>query len=270
MPSFLLPTLRTLTLTVAISGSLLTTGCAQLSNLSSPGYYDPPAESSSTDAAFQGQGGASRNMVVRPPSQIQFSLPNPSNPRKPAQDTPTAVADSGAPPVAVGSPVPDENTAAPPVPAAGANARMKDPAAASPAPATDHPAQRAFLPQAETFVGTFPCLSPSAQCEAQRVTLTLGPNGRWRSRAASLAGQAQAAAPQAEQGCWNVTGDQPAHVLLLDVQGNAHAELLASANNVLSVKAILGRAPTLSYTLTRQPDLDPIDELSKQPLPACE
>ena len=109
----------------------------------------------------------------------------------------------------------------------------------------------------------------AAGSSAQRITLTLGPNGRWRSRATYLASQGQPAAPQTEQGCWNVTGEHPAHLLLLDAKRNPQTELVASADNVLSIKSIRGRTPLLPYTLTRQPDLDPIDEQSKQPLPDC-
>jgi hypothetical protein len=216
-------------------------------------------------------------MLSQAPSQIQIPM-NYAPEKKPAapnNGSPAAGSAAGAAANTAGSassvPPPDANAPIapmPPIPANGANARMKDNASGAPAP-TDHPAQRAFLPQAETFVGTIPCTSPSAQCAAQRITLTLGPNGRWRSRATYLASQGQPAAPQAEQGCWNVTGDNPAHLLLLDAKNNPQAELVASANNVLSIKAIRGRPPMLAYTLTRQPDLDPVDELSKQPLPDC-
>lgn len=272
MPLSSLPILRTLILAATLSGAMLTTGCAQMRE---PGYYAPAAENSNTDATYQAQGGISHSMLSQAPSQIQIPL-NYAPEKKPAADNGSVAAanttGAAASPADSAASAPPPGAApvapAPAVPAAGANARMKDNTSGTPAP-TDHPAQRAFLPQAETFVGTIPCSSPSAQCSAQRITLTLGPNGRWRSRATYLASQGQPAAPQAEQGCWNVTGDHPAHLLLLDAKNNPQAELVASANNVLSIKAIRGRAPMLAYTLTRQPDLDPIDELSKQPLPNC-
>lgn len=273
MPLSSLPILRTLILATALSGALLTTGCAQMRE---PGYYAPPAENSNTDATYQAQGGISHNMLSQAPSQIQIPLNYAPEKKQPVAGAPAnsgnaagAAANSGD---ASSVPPPDANgpvaAPMPAIPAAGANARMKDNAPSTAVPA-DHPAQRAFLPQAETFVGTIPCSSPSEQCSAQRITLTLGPNGRWRSRATYLASQGQPAAPQAEQGCWNVTGDHPAHLLLLDAKSNPQSELVASADNVLSIKAIRGRAPMLAYTLTRQPDLDPVDELSKQPLPNC-
>jgi hypothetical protein len=265
-----MPVLRTLILAATFSGALLTTGCAQMR---SSNYYAPPAASSQTDAYYQAQGGLSGgSSQVQAPSQIQIPLFG-SSAKKPDADNGAAVASDDAPRAASGNAAlpdaPPEIPAGPALPAGGANAQMKGAAIAAAAP-EDHPSQRAFLPQAETFVGTVPCMSQSDQCDAQRITLTLGPNGRWRSRSTYLANQGQAPAPQAEQGCWNVVGDRPAHLLLLDPQGNPHAELVASANNVLSIKTILGRAPTLNYTLTRQPDLDSIDELSKQPLPNCE
>lgn len=270
MPLSSLPILRTLILATTLSGALLTAGCAQMRE---PGYYAPPAASSNTDATYQAQGGISHSMLSQAPSQIQIPLNYAPEKKQPAAGEPAAGSAAGAAPDSAGNaaasaPPPDANAPMPAIPAAGANARMKDNAPSAAAP-TDHPAQRAFLPQAETFVGTIPCSSPSEQCSAQRITLTLGPNGRWRSRATYLASQGQPAAPRAEQGCWNVTGGHPAHLLLLDAKSNPQSELVASANNVLSIKAIRGRAPLLAYTLTRQPDLDPVDELSKQPLPSC-
>lgn len=268
MPFSCLPILRTLTLAATLSGALLATGCAHVRSYND---YSPPAPNSSTDAAYQAQGGVSRNMLTQAPSQIEIPLNNPQ-PAKPQAGNAAAVASSAAAGQAAGGSVPEAGgpvEPSPVVPGDGSNARMKHPTPIGPTP-RDHAAQRAFLPQAETFVGTFPCESPSTQCMAQRLTLTLGPNGRWRSRATYLASQGQPDAPKAEQGCWNVTGDHPAHLLLLDTHGNPTAELVASAYNILSIKNFQGRTPTLPYTLARQPDLDPIDELSRQPLPNCE
>ncbi|WP_155803364.1 hypothetical protein [Bordetella sp. FB-8] len=260
MPFSSLPILRTLILATAFSGALLTTGCAQMR---SPDYYAQQSANSSTDATYQAQGGVSHSMLSQAPSQVQIPLNFTPDKQQPEADNGAQAATGAAP--GAGTSVPP----VPSIPAAGANARMKEGAATAPAP-LDHPSQRAFLPQAETFVGTIACPSPSAQCAAQRITLTLGPNGRWRSRATYLANQgSQPDAPQAQQGCWNVAGDHPAHVLLLDARNNPQAELLASSDNVLSIRTFQGRTLTLNYTLTRQPDLDPIDELSKQPLPNC-
>ena len=107
------------------------------------------------------------------------------------------------------------------------------------------------------------------QCTAQRVTLTLAPNGRWRGRVAYLESDAKQGAPVVEQGCWNATDERPSRVILLDGKGNVRAEFAAAANNVLRVRSIAGQTPNLNYNLTRQPDLDPIDELAKAAAPQC-
>ena len=39
--------------------------------------------------------------------------------------------------------------------------------------------------------------------------------------------------------------------------------------NALRLISINADSPNLTYTLTRQPDLDPIDELNKKPAPNC-
>jgi len=237
-----------------LASAVLTTGCAQLR---SAGYYNPPAESTITDAQYQGQGAGYRT-VVHAPSQVQIDLKRDEPRRRQADGQSAAEPQADSPP--------------PAPPAGGANARMvADSTRTAEPPAPDSavkPSAYAFMPQAQTYMGTFPCFAPSMECQAQRVTLTLAPNGRWRSRTTYL-DAAPAAKPVAEQGCWDATTERPARVLLLDSTGNTRAELVASANNVLRVRSVLGRTPTLDYSLTRQPDLDPIDELGKQAAPAC-
>lgn len=246
------PSRRAPTLAAALALAALAAGCAQMR---SQGYYDPPAESSQTDAQYQAQGSAYRS-AVHAPSQLQIGLDRDAPPRRDAA------------PAASASPTADPPTPVPP--AGGTNARMTPAGEAANTAAATDPTLRAFMPQAQTYAGTFPCLTPSPQCEAQRVTVTLGPNGRWRSRTTYLASQATPPVKQTEQGCWTVTPERPARVLLLDEKGATRIELVASANNVLRVRSVLGRAPTLDYSLTRQPDLDPIDEMSAQPIPTCE
>jgi len=251
---------RILALAAMLAGAALTTGCAQMR---SAGYYNPPPESTITDAQYQGTGAGYRT-VVHAPSQLQIDLKRDDATRRPtAQGQQQAAAT-------------EPDTPAPPPPAGGANARMvADSTAAAPAAEAEagssvKPSAYAFMPQAQTYLGTFPCFSPSMECQAQRVTLTLAPNGRWRSRTTYLDTSAKPAQPVVEQGCWDATTEKPARVLLLDASGNARAELVASANNVLRVRSVLGHTPTLDYSLTRQPDLDPIDELGKQAAPKCE
>ncbi|KAG1251420.1 hypothetical protein G6F66_015288 [Rhizopus arrhizus] len=118
-------------------------------------------------------------------------------------------------------------------------------------------------------MGTLPCFSPAMQCTAQRVTLTLAPNGRWRGRTAYLENDPQKGPAVTEQGGWDATDERPPRVILMDGKGNARAEFVVAANNVLRVRSIAGQTPNLNYNLTRQPDLDPIDELAKAQAPQC-
>ena len=245
MPDSVLPPASrrsSLTLIAAVlAGAALMAGCAQQRTA---GYYNPPAASTTTDAQYQGDGAAYRQ-VVRAPSQLQIALkaPQPGQPPK-SNPTPEEAADE----------------------AAKAQASAEAAAAAA---GSASPEAHALVPQAQTYMGTLPCLTPSAQCAAQRVTLTLAPNGRWRSRTAFLDNAGNLGKPTAEQGCWDATAEQPPRVLLTDAAGNLRVEFVVAANNVLRVKSVLGKSPNLNYSMTRQPDLDAIDELSKQPAPQC-
>ncbi len=229
------------TLTVAaLAGTvLLAAGCAQQR---SQGYYNPPAASTTTDAQYQGEGAGYRQ-VVRAPSQLQIELkappPGQTRGRTDAED------------------------------AAAAKATESSANAAAEAAGSVSPAAHALVPQPQTYMGTLPCLTPSPQCAAQRVTLTLAPNGRWRSRIAYLDNAGNLGKPSAEQGCWDATAERPPRVLLAGADGTQRIELIVAANNVLRVKSVLGKSPNLNYSLTRQPDLDAIDELSGQPAPKC-
>lgn len=229
------------TLTVAaLAGTvLLAAGCAQQR---SQGYYNPPAASTTTDAQYQGEGAGYRQ-VVRAPSQLQIELkappPGQTRGRTDAED------------------------------AAAAKAAESSANAAAEAAGSVSPAAHALVPQPQTYMGTLPCLTPSPQCAAQRVTLTLAPNGRWRSRIAYLDSAGNLGKPSAEQGCWDATAERPPRVLLAGADGTQRIELIVAANNVLRVKSVLGKSPNLNYSLTRQPDLDAIDELSGQPAPKC-
>ena len=99
---------------------------------------------------------------------------------------------------------------------------------AAPAPAlpasTPSAAAHSLVPQPQTYMGTLPCFSPAMQCTAQRVTLTLALNGRWRGRVAYLESDAKQGAPVVEQGCWDATDERPSRVILLDGKGNVRAE----------------------------------------------
>ncbi|MCY1200863.1 hypothetical protein D9M72_123130 [compost metagenome] len=223
-------------------------GCAQQK---AEGYYDPPVESTVTDAQYQGSGAAYRS-VIRAPSQVQIALkPDARKPQSQAQQA-----------AATGQ-ITEDGQAVPEDTGGGSSA-----AAAAPAPAPNA-AALSLVPQPQTYMGTLPCFSPVMQCTAQRVTLTLAPNGRWRGRTAYLDDDPKKGPPVAEQGCWDATDERPPRVILMDGQGNVRVEFLVAANNVLRVRSIGGQTPNLNYNLTRQPDLDPIDELAKAGAPKC-
>jgi hypothetical protein len=198
-----------------------------------PGYYNLPAASSATDALAQAEG-AYATQAVRAPSQIQFGL----NPSAPTQQQ------------------------------AGANQTTT---ASAPAPAAAAPTdtlRSELIPEPQTFAGTLPCFHPEMKCVAQRVTISMSPNGRWRARAAYL-GQDNKTSQLADQGCWRATAQAVPRIVLLNSQGNVRAELAMTGTNVLRLISINGDSPNLTYTLTRQPDLDPINELNNQSSPNC-
>ncbi|MDQ8033565.1 MAG: hypothetical protein REJ50_16255 [Bordetella sp.] len=219
-------------------------GCAQQRT---EGYYNPPAESTITDAQSQAQAAGYRS-VVHAPSQVQIEL----KPRQPnAQQKQQAQA--GGPTAEDGQPAPANEPS---------NADAGVPVG------TPRTAAAELIPQAQTFQGTLPCFATALNCEAQRVTLTLAPNGRWRARLAYLDAKSANTPPTLEQGCWDATQERPPRVLLLDGAGNLRADLSMPLYNTLRVRSVNGHTPNLNYTLTRQPDLDPIAEL-KQPEPRC-
>ena len=224
-------------------------GCAQQKT---EGYYDPPTESTVTDAQYQGSGAGYRS-IIRAPSQVQIALK--PDARKPQNQAAQA---AGGQTTEDGQPVPEgaDHSAAAAAPAS------------TPAPAPNA-AAHSLVPQPQTYMGTLPCFSPAMQCTAQRVTLTLAPNGRWRGRTAYLDNDPNKGPAVTEQGCWDATDERPPRVIMMDAQGNVRAEFIVAANNVLRVRSIAGQTPNLNYNLTRQPDLDPIDELAKASAPKC-
>lgn len=232
---------------LAVLGPL--TGCAQQRE---PGYYDPPPASTQGDAQYNAAGAGYRP-VVRAPSQLQIDL----KPATPSQQQQAAAQQQQA--VQAGRVAEDGQ----PAPVAVASAETP----AAPAPASGQASK--LVPQPQTYMGTLPCFAAGLNCEAQRITLTLAPNGRWRGRSAYLADATNKEKSVAEQGCWDATDEKPPRVFLTGADGNSRAEFVVAANNVLRLRSLAGVTPNLNYTLTRQPDLDPIDELSKQPPPKC-
>lgn len=220
-------------LTVLASVFLLA-GCEQMQT---PGYYDPPRASTTTDAARQAQSGGSRGFV-HAPHQVQIQTQRGAAPAK-SRD-------------AAGSPASESTTGA----QAAAEASVE--------------LAQALLPQVQTYHGTLPCFHKEMRCTNQQITLTLAPNGRWRARAkyaeldASTTGKGFLA-----QGCWRLVPTSPPNLILLDSGGNLRAEMQFPHRNTLRLKTIDGETPNLVYTLSRQPDLDPISELDQTPALNC-
>lgn len=214
--------------------ALLLSACAQMQQ---PGYYNLPAASSATDAQAQAEA-AYATQAVRPPNQIQIGLNASAPNQQQAGVNPTANA--------VGNP---------------ASTNMS-------APAATDTLRGELIPEPQTFAGTLPCFHPEMKCVAQRVTITISPNGRWRARAAYL-GQNNKTSQLADQGCWRATPQAVPRIILLNGQGNVRAELAMTSTNVLRLISINGDMPNLTYTLTRQPDLDPVNELNNQTSPNC-
>ncbi len=124
------------------------------------------------------------------------------------------------------------------------------------------------LAEAKTFLGTLPCLANTPACSATRITLTMAPAGQWRSRTVML-DNPDAKNNIIQQGCWNVIGTKPLRVLLQMKNEATKASLSFVNDNVLLVNMINDVRPTLDYHLTRQQDIDPIDELASEPTPQC-
>jgi hypothetical protein len=123
------------------------------------------------------------------------------------------------------------------------------------------------LTEAKTFLGTVPCVTGVSDC-ASRVVLTLAPSGEWRARTTRLGGTA-GSGDTVEQGCWNVIGTSPLRILLETKDKNPKADMTFATDNVLRINMIDGNQPTLEHRLTRQADIDPINELKGQAALGC-
>ena len=253
------------------------TGCAQMQQA---GYYNPPPASTTTDAIAQGDG-IYNNQTLRAPSQIQIGLQQPSPAtRAVATSVPAASAVTTNPrPTSAGqiagtniiSGAPASATtydsASAPADAPPSNAGSAVDTASSGAPTES--LQATLVPEPQSFAGTLPCFHPEMKCSAQRVTITLAPNGRWRARAAYLEQSSKNSTVQTDQGCWRASAQAVPRVVLLNNQGNVRAELAMTSGDVLRLISMNGSAANLTYNLSRQPDLDSIDELKGKPAPNC-
>jgi hypothetical protein len=125
------------------------------------------------------------------------------------------------------------------------------------------------LTEPRTFLGTIPCITTNQACAPSRITLTLAPAGQWRARTVSVDGARAGASPTTQQGCWIVVGTQPLRIALQTTDENSLAMLAFVNDNVLRIVRYQDVTPTLDYSLTRQADIDPIDEIQSQPPLNC-
>lgn len=192
--------------------------------------YDSSRENTRLDAESHAMGATPRGA-----SQIQlgFGDTGPADPRAAKAQAATAAAAAG-------------------------GAETPDAAAEPPAP----------LAEARSFLGTVPCPA-GMTCEAARFIVTLAPSGEWRARTTLLAANTQNRT-LVEQGCWNVIGDAPLRIALMNAgQETAKADLSFLNSNTLRVNAMNGVQPVLEHRLTRQADIDPIDETRGRPALKC-
>jgi len=226
--------------TLALCLPVVVAGCAQMQQqMQQPGYYNPPVASSTTDAIEHAEAPYG-TQTMRAPSQIQIGLKGRASDAAPVAGQPSGVTQA----------------------AASANQGAI-------AAAANDSLQASLFPEPLTFAGTLPCFHPEMKCSAQRITITLAANGRWRARVAYLEQASKSGSPLTDQGCWRVIPQAVPRIILLNPSGNVRAELALTSTNVLRLVSINGDSVNLTYTLTRQPDLDPIDELNKATAPNC-
>lgn len=215
-------------------GAAFLAGCAQQTPA---GYYDRPHESTLTDAHQHAQGGRGS----RAPSQLQFGFGETEAERaaaaraaQQAQQAQAADTDTSAADVATSA----EGTVRP-------------------------------LLEAKTFLGTVPCVSGDANCPPMRITLTLAPSGEWRSRTVPV-NASGTGTPLFQQGCWDVMGTHPLRIVMQAQNEESKTSLSFVNDNVLRIMMFNDIRPILDFHLTRQADIDPIDELADQPALSCD
>ncbi|CAM4226551.1 NlpE-like protein [Kerstersia similis] len=235
-------------LAAVFGGALLLSACA--SNPDSA--YAPRTENSATDARNQYQDFRGRE-AVRAPSQLQISLDR-SNIRKNTQANASASAAEAEAQAQSGDTPPDIVAApgdGPPV--------LPEPAyEGSP-----------WLRDTQTYLGTVPCFTGDASCRAQKVTLTLSPNGRWRSRTITIDPPSNPPETYTDQGCWRASGENRERVTLYNTERTQSiASFSFSHGNALILRQLHDQGSRLTYRLSRQPEIDPISELG-QTAPDC-
>lgn len=117
-----------------------------------------------------------------------------------------------------------------------------------------------------TFLGTVACPSSDNACAPVRFLVTFSPNGMWRARMTPTNSDQ---APVLSQGCWYQTGTQPSRVILQTQNDTVLADLTFLYDHQLRVNIFNYVKPTLDTHLSRQPEIDSINELANQTGPLC-
>ena len=212
----------------------LLAACAQQRE---PGFYDVGRDDTVSDARHRAQGDAG----TVAPAQLQFGFG--ANDQKPAP----ADGAANAQPAVSGS-------------AAGT-------APAAPATPTGQPSlvnAPQALKETRTYLGTVACPASGQACPPHRMTVTLAPDGQWRARSATLDGTSATTA----LGCWHLVSTDPVRIVLQSGD-QARATLEFIQSNVMRLTQIDGQTPLLESRLTRQADIDPIQELAAKPAESC-
>lgn len=121
--------------------------------------------------------------------------------------------------------------------------------------------------EAKTFLGTISCAATQVNCSPIQFTVTLSPSGAWRMRATEASTATVKAA--VAQGCWHQIGTEPTRILLETMQETVLADLSFVHDQQLRVNVFNYVTPTLETHLSRQQDIDGIDELQNQTGPIC-
>ncbi|MGB3289556.1 MAG: hypothetical protein WBA83_09795 [Burkholderiaceae bacterium] len=150
----------------------------------------------------------------------------------------------------------------------GGDQKANKPASAQEAAGEQAVVKARPLAEAKTFLGTIPCAAGAAVCSAQRLTLTLAPSGAWRSRAVML-DKPDAKNNIVQHGCWDVIGTRPLRIVLKLNEQASLASMTFLNDNVLRIDMINNATPTLEYRLTRQADIDAINELDAKAPQQC-
>ncbi|GAA5084437.1 MULTISPECIES: hypothetical protein [Paenalcaligenes] len=114
------------------------------------------------------------------------------------------------------------------------------------------------LLEPRTFLGTMSCPPADKSCMPVRLVVTMSPEGVWRMRATDIT---QNVAPVTSEGCWHQIGSNPTRIVLMTQNETVFGDFSFMYDHQLRVNVFNYVRPTLETHLSRQPDIDPIEEL---------